>query len=156
MSKTHQRAIQLLAEKTKLGLWHRRWVYFALAAVWGSGALWVFAHYGLVANNEFGATRHPIEAWALKLHGAAAFLFLIALGSMFAQHIPRAWFLKRNIASGIATLTVCALLVVSGYWLYYFAEDESRSFVSTLHWAVGLGAIGLFWLHLWLGRRAAR
>lgn len=154
MSKSHQRAIQLLAEKTVLGLWHRRWVYFALAAVWGSGALWVFAHYGLVANSEFGATRHPVEAWALKLHGAAAFLFLIALGSMFAQHIPRAWFLERNIASGICALVVCAFLIATGYGLYYFALDDMHALVGMAHWTVGLAAIGLFWIHLWIGRNS--
>ena len=154
MSKSHQRAIQLLAEKTVLGLWHRRWVYLALAAAWGTGALWVFAHYGLVANNEFGATRHPVEAWALKLHGAAAFFFLVALGSMFAQHIPRAWYLKRNVASGICALVACAFLVATGYGLYYFALDDTHALVSMAHWIVGLAAIGLFWIHLRIGRNS--
>ena len=154
MSKSHQRAIQLLAEKTVLGLWHRRWVYLALAAAWGTGALWVFAHYGLVANNEFGATRQPVEAWALKLHGAAAFFFLVALGSMFAQHIPRAWYLKRNVASGICALVACAFLVATGYGLYYIGGEEWRPFTSLAHWLLGSALVPIIVLHIVLGRRA--
>jgi len=152
VSKSHQRAIELLAERTALGPWHRRWLYAALAFAWVTGALWVFAHFALTAGVD-GEPRHPLEAWALKLHGAAAFGFLVALGSMFAQHIPRAWYLKRNVASGVCALLVAAFLVVTGYALYYFALDDAHARVSTLHWSVGLGAIALFWLHIAIGRR---
>jgi len=152
VSKSHQRAVELLVEKTALGARHRRWLYAALAFAWATGALWVFAHFALGTGAE--GERHPLEAWALKLHGAAAFGFLVALGSMFAQHIPRAWYLRRNVASGICTLSVAAFLVATGYALYYFALDEAHAVVSTLHWSVGLAAIALFWLHVALGRRA--
>jgi hypothetical protein len=105
-------------------------------------------------GGDFGA-RTPLEAWSLRLHGAAAFAFLIALGSMFAQHIPRAWYLGRNIASGIAALVVVAFLVATGYALYYFALDEAHAMVSAMHWSVGLAAIAVFAAHVGLGRRSA-
>jgi len=152
MSKSHQRAIELLSERTALGTWHRRWLYAALAFAWATGALWVFAHFALGTGPE--GERHPLEAWALKLHGAAAFAFLLALGSMFAQHIPRAWYLRRNVASGAGALVVAAFLVATGYALYYFAVDEAHAVVSTLHWGVGLAAAALLPLHVALGRRA--
>ena len=155
MSKSHQRAIELLSEKIALGRWHRRWLYAALGFAWITGALWVFAHFALAANVEGESVRHPLEAWALKLHGAAAFAFLLALGSMFAQHIPRAWYLRRNLASGISALVVSAFLVATGYALYYFALDDAHALVSTLHWSVGLAAVALLWIHVVLGRRSA-
>jgi hypothetical protein len=154
VSKSHQRAIELLAERTALGTWHRRWLYAALGFAWATGALWVFAHFALAANVDGESMRHPLEAWALKLHGAAAFGFLIALGSMFAQHIPRAWYLRRNIASGVSALIVAAFLVATGYALYYFALDDMHAIVSTLHWSVGLAAVALLWVHISLGRRS--
>ncbi|HLX23816.1 MAG TPA: hypothetical protein VKR38_10750 [Usitatibacter sp.] len=153
MSKSHQRAVELLSEKIALGTRHRRWLYAALAFAWATGALWVFAHFALTANADGESLRHPLEAWSLKLHGAAAFAFLVALGSMFAQHIPRAWYLRRNVASGIATLALAAFLVATGYALYYFALDDAHAIVSTLHWTVGLAAIALFWIHVAMGRR---
>jgi hypothetical protein len=155
MSRSHQRAIDLLSDKIALGAWHRRWLYAALAFAWATGAIWVFAHFALDAGDNGETLRHPLEAWALKLHGAAAFCFLLALGSMFAQHIPRAWYLKRNIASGIASLAVAAFLVATGYALYYFALDDAHGVVSALHWSVGLAAVALLWIHIWLGRRGA-
>ena len=154
MSRSHQRAVELLSEKIALGTWHRRWVYAALAFAWITGALWVFAHFALGAGADGDSMRHPLEAWALKLHGAAAFVFLLALGSMFAQHIPRAWYLRRNIASGVSALIVAAFLVATGYALYYFALDDAHAIVSTLHWSVGLAAVALFWAHIAIGRRA--
>jgi hypothetical protein len=69
--------------------------------------------------------------------------------------VLRAWYLKRNIASGIAALAVAAFLVATGYALYYFALDDAHAVVSTLHWSVGLGAVALFWIHIWIGRRDA-
>jgi len=154
VSKSHQRAIELLAERTALGTWHRRWLYAALAFAWTTGALWVFAHFALGTGPD--GERHPLEAWALKLHGAGAFAFLVALGSMFAQHIPRAWYLRRNIASGVSALIVAAFLIATGYALYYFALEDAHAIVSTLHWSVGLAAIALFWAHVAIGRRGGR
>ena len=152
MSRSHQRALELLSDKTALGAWHRRWLYLALALAWLTGAMWIVAHYTMSA--EFDA-RSPVEAWALRLHGAAAFGFLVALGSMFAQHIPRAWYLKRNIASGLCALAIAAFLVATGYSLYYFALDDAHATVSLLHWSVGLAAIAIVPVHVVLGRRGA-
>jgi hypothetical protein len=155
VSRTHQRAIELLSGKIALGTWHRRWLYAALTFAWATGAAWVFAHFALAAGDDGESLRHPLEAWALKLHGAAAFGFLVALGSMFAQHIPRAWYLKRNLWSGMAALAVAAFLVATGYALYYFALDDAHAVVSVLHWSVGLAAVLFLWAHIWLGRRSA-
>ena len=72
---------------------------------------------------------------------------------MFAQHVPRAWYLKRNVVSGASMLGVAAFLVATGYALYYFAFDEAHAIVSTLHWTVGLAAVALLWAHIAIGRR---
>jgi len=135
-------------ERNLLATAHRRSVHGALIAVAATGVLWLIAHYALGHQDAMGDVRHPLEAWALKLHGAAAFLALIAFGSVLAQHAPTGLRLRQNLASGIAILAAAIALTATGYWLYYFVDDRTRALVSAAHWMVGVAAIGLVLLHL--------
>jgi hypothetical protein len=45
------------------------------------------------------------------------------------------------------------LLITSGYALYYFGSEESRPWISLLHWVLGLGAPLLLLWHIVSGRR---
>jgi hypothetical protein len=150
--RAHQRHIQLLSKKVALGARHRRWLYAALLFVWLTGLSWIMVHFA-PGSGGGDDSRRGYEAWALRLHGAAAFAFLVAMGSMFTHHIPRAWYLGRNVASGLWILAFAAVLVLTGYALYYFATDESHAWWSAAHWVVGIAAAALVPIHVWLGRR---
>jgi hypothetical protein len=150
---THPRIIQLLSRRIALGARHKRWLYAALVAVWVTGLAWVAIHFAPVHGADADDARRGFEAWALRLHGAAAFGFLVAMGSMFTNHIPRAWYLRRNVGSGSSILGVATVLVVTGYALYYFATEESHAWLSVVHWSIGLAAIAVVPLHVWLGHR---
>jgi hypothetical protein len=156
MSRAHERAYNLLAERVRLGTPARRALYATIAVLVLSGVWWIVVHFAgtWLAPRENDLQRLAQEAWALKLHGAAAFAILLALGAMGAYHVRRGWGLGRNRGSGSVVVGVCAVLVVTGYALYYLVTDANRTPISVLHWALGLAFVPLLIAHIVLGRRS--
>jgi hypothetical protein len=152
MSRAHDRTYRLLSERVRLAAWPRRALYTVVAAVVGSGAWWLVAHY----SGGDDLARLVQEAPALKVHGAASFAMLLALGAMSASHVRRGWGLARNRLSGSVLIAVFAVLVATGYALYYLVDDATRPPVSLLHWLVGLGSAPLLLGHIVVGRRSRR
>jgi len=114
----------------------------------------LIAHYLLTMSGTVGdMLPHPSEPWWLKVHGAAAMGFLIALGSLLPGHISHAWQARRNHRSGVSTLTLISILVLTGYGLYYAGGEESRPWISLVHWLMGLIGAGVLPLHVYLGGR---
>lgn len=135
---------------------HRQWVYWTGAGLFASGALWLVFHYFLEAQGEFGPTPHPLEHWWLRLHGAAAMLALLVVGSLLPIHVRRGWHQRRNLRLGIALSSALLLLTLSGYALYYFGGEDARPWISVLHWGIGvLSPLVLIW-HITSGRSQAR
>jgi len=79
--------------------------------------------------------------------------FLVALGILIPTHVKRAWQARRNRANGFILVAVIAMLIVTGYGLYYFGDDRWRSAASSIHLALGLASPMLLVLHIWQGRR---
>jgi hypothetical protein len=156
MSRAHDRAYNLLAERVQLGVSARRALYATIAALVLSGAWWLWAHFAdaLFASRNDELERLAQEALALKVHGAAAFVVLLALGAMGAYHVRRGWGLRRNRGSGSMVVGACAMMVVTGYALYYLVTDTSRTSISVLHWGLGLAFVPLLIVHIALGRRS--
>jgi hypothetical protein len=138
-------------EPIRLGRWHERSVYLCIALLVLSGVLWLVFHHFLRVDGEFGSTPHPLEYQWLRLHGAAAMLSLIVIGSMLPVHVRRAWELRKNIVTGLATAGVLGVLVLTGYALYYFAGG-SRAVISAAHWIVGLALPIVIAWHAWRGQ----
>ena len=129
---------------------HERLIYLAVAVLVLSGLVWLAGRYGLRPDPELP---HPLEAWALKLHGAAAMLGLLALGSVLPQHVRFAWRARRNRMSGATILSLAGALIVTGYGLYYAADENLRPWISLGHWGSGLVLpAGMIW-HVVAGRR---
>jgi hypothetical protein len=131
----------------------RLWVYGVSIGLWLSGALWLVFHYFLTREGEFGTTSHPLEPWWLRLHGAFAFAAIWTFGLLWGVHIVHGWSMRRHRRSGGLLVALLATLTLSGYLLYYAGDDELRSAVSVLHWAIGLGAPLLLLAHLGVKRR---
>lgn len=132
---------------------HKRWFYSVTTILFLSGAAWVL--FGWLA--EHSAARadllQSLKSWMLKLHGAAAMAFLVALGILIPTHLKRAWQARRNRVNGAFFVTVVALLILTGFGLYYFGDERWRSGASWLHRVLGFAAPALLALHIWLGRR---
>ena len=125
------------------------------AILFGTGVLWLLAHYGMRAAGEF-AMAHPLEPWSLRLHGLAVMLGLFLYGSLLRSHMIKGWNGRKNRATGVLVVSVLVCLMFSGYLLYYVAGETLRPVVSAIHWGVGLALGAALPLHVWCGRRQAR
>lgn len=116
-----------------------RWALYIISiGAWLTGGLWLLFHYFFVKQGEFGPTENPLDPWWLRLHGAFAFAAVWIFGLLWGVHITKTWPHKRRRWSGAALTSVFALLILSGYLLYYIGDDRARPLVSILHWGVGL------------------
>lgn len=136
----------------RLERWHRLCIYASTLLLLLSGAAWLIARYFLRPVGEFGETIHPIEPWAMKVHGGAAMLMLFFLGSLMNSHVRRALKSGRNLVSGWSMIIAFGFLIATGFGLYYLAGESDRPAWSLLHWSVGLGIAVLFIVHVQVGR----
>ena len=80
--------------------------------------------------------------------------FLIAFGVLIPTHLKRAWQARRNRGNGAFFVTVIALLIISGYGLYYFGSEIWRATAVWVHLILGFAAPALLIWHIWRGRRS--
>ncbi len=140
----------------RLGPRHKRWLYVMCGSLFLSGLGWLLAHFLFAGPNDFGEPHHASEPWWLRIHGATAMGFLIAFGSLLPGHAARAWQARKNYRSGLFMVGLVATLVLTGYGLYYAGDEQTRPWISAVHWAVGLAAAAGLLLHVYLGKRRAR
>ena len=126
------------ANTARLGGRTRLLVNLSGAGIWTTGVAWLALHYLLVKRGEFGPEQSPLEPWALKAHGAFAFLALWVAGLLWGVHIVRGWGQHRRRWSGSVALGGLLLLILSGYLLYYLGAEQARAVTSVAHWALGL------------------
>lgn len=130
-------------------------VYLIGGGLWLSGVLWLVFHYFVGGGDAFALTRHPLESWWLRLHGAFGFASLWVLGLLWGVHIVAGWSSGQRRWSGSLALLVLACLIVSGYLLYYLGDDRLRTGTSVLHWGLGLGTPIAFLMHRLARNRAS-
>lgn len=114
----------------------RRAVYLSTLLLLGSGVAWLLAHYLLPLPED--AARHPLEPWAMRTHGAAAMFGLAVLGSIWTTHVQPAWQRGTHRLSGSGLFLTWSVLTLSGYGLYYLADESQRAASSWIHIACGL------------------
>lgn len=131
--------------------WQRLFLYTVGAVLLSSGGVWLAVHYTIGAG--VGELPHPLEAWSLRLHGLAAFASAFGLGVLAAAHIPLAWRLPstnrwaRQRNTGLMLCVFAALLVLTGYLLFYFAPETVRPGLGWAHTFVGVAMSWLLSLH---------
>jgi hypothetical protein len=131
----------------RLGRPRRLGLYVIGLGLWLSGGLWLFFHYFVLRQGEFGASRHPLEPWWLMLHGAFAVATTWMFGLLWGVHIAQRWSLRRRRRSGILLIGLLAWLTLSGYLLYYLGNEHLRAITSWLHWSTGLACPLAFVAH---------
>lgn len=109
-----------------------------------SGLVWLLFNFFLDSDTPL----RFLNAWSLRLHGFAAFGFLIVFGMLFSTHISFNWRVKKNRRlSGLILTAIFAALILSGYFLYYLGDEAVRSFNSYFHWISGLICTIIFAIH---------
>jgi hypothetical protein len=80
---------------------------------------------------------------------------LWVFGLLWGVHMVNAWQARRRRWSGGALFGLGAVLIATGWLLYYAGDDGLRSVASFGHWGLGLAAPALFLFHRFFARDRA-
>jgi cation transport ATPase len=140
---------RMRADSIQLRRFHRYLLYLVLLVLFFSGVAWAYMHY---LSSRPDDLKDAVQAWALKIHGAAAMATLVLVGTVLTAHVKYAWSARRNRLSGIFFLTVFGILTVTAYGLYYFGDDRLRAWTSGIHLGIGLILPLFLLMHILIGR----
>jgi hypothetical protein len=149
------RKLSEVTESARLPSLHKRALYGICAVLWLSGAYWLYVFYFAGGIAELGSSS-PVPALLPELHGAAAMAFLLAFGALLPQHVPSGWRQKRQRPTGLLLVLVCAILVLTGWGLYYFSEEALRAATRLIHSILGILLPLAMGAHVWRVRRRSR
>ncbi len=139
----------------RLSVWHRRLTYLSTGLLVATGLAWLALDF-VARGRADSVGPHPLAHSVLAAHGAIAMVALGAYGGVLAAHVPRAWAVERNRWTGCLVAAVLAMLIATGWLLYYASSEEVHAFASACHWVVGLAVALVLPLHVVTGRRARR
>jgi hypothetical protein len=140
----------------RLDLTHRRSLYAVAAVLFLSGLCWAVLHYFADALGVGERQVLAVNAALMKIHGAAAMLGLLLLGTLLPRHVPLGWRGRLNKRSGFWMLLLSATMIATGYLLYYAGGEATRTLASYVHLGVGLLLPVLLGAHIrrvWRERR---
>jgi hypothetical protein len=123
-------------------------VFAACALLWLSGVLWLVLHFGFEQHTQFGPLPNPWEPAVMRLHGLLAVGGVFLLGWMAAGHVLTRWSSARNRISGLALAGSAALLIASGYALYY-TTGTLHEVASRTHEWLGTASLLAALAHWW-------
>ncbi len=135
------------APAPRIGRSMKPMLYLVVAGVSLSGVAWLGLHYFGPRPGPFGLMRNPWEGQVLALHGAFAIASAWLFGWLWNAHLGAAWRTRRQRGTGVTLAAVFALLIVTGYLLYYLAGDYARAVTGVVHWSLGLAAVAVFLAH---------
>lgn len=116
----------------------RRIIYISFATAWLSGSGFYILKTFFMQEGEFGPESHPLQYLFLQAHGASSFVMMLMYGFMLGSHIKFAWKKKPIASLDIILMCIPALLMITGYLLYYIAGEYSREIVGLIHLGLGL------------------
>ena len=135
---------------------HRWIVYSVFAVLFLSGFAWWFADEAQEESSTPVAWAEAAKPVLIRVHGAAAFVFLVVLGTVLAVHAQRAWKAEVNHRSGLMLGGWFGVQAVTGYGLLYLAVAQVRDWTGTVHVTLGLLAPVMLTVHVVRGRILVR
>jgi hypothetical protein len=138
---------------TVVGPLQRSALYAVFVLLWLSGTYWLYFAYLAPIRDSFGAGSHPAQPFLLEVHGAAAMAFLVVFGTFLPTHVAPGWRQRRHRLSGLSLVAASAVLVLSGWGLYYIGAETLRNATSILHSFIGVVAPLLLVAHVRATRR---
>ena len=125
----------------KMPGWQKWFVLFGMLSCSVSGTLYLLGHEFQIQRAVIGSSQ------VLSIHGIAAMLATLALGSALPFHIKAGIKSKRKLLSGISQLCFLCTLMMTGAFLYY-GPEAIREEAILIHWIVGLFFLMIFVLHV--------
>jgi hypothetical protein len=116
----------------------RLWIYLILGALWLSGCVWLCLDQFVASRGPFGRTPHPWEAPIVLLHGMIAISSMYLLGWISAQHVVHWWSKRLRRISGTALSALLFVLILSGFALFFIADDRWQHLAAVVHEISGL------------------
>jgi heme A synthase len=86
-------------------------------------------------------------------HGFLAFISLLVLGALLPVHVRHSLRQHNNKRSGITLLCVFALLMLTGWGIYYLADEQWSLWASLLHVLTGLLVAAAMAVHVVMARQ---
>ncbi len=126
-------------------------VFTTCALLWLSGAVWLLAHLTLEQPTPFGPLPSPWEPVLLKMHGLLAVVGVFLLGWITTDHLSERRKEGRKYPSGVLLAGTAALLVLSGYALYY-TTGPVHEVAARTHEFLGVGSLLVALAHWWRAR----
>ncbi len=131
-------------------------VYLSVGVLWISGCAWLYLDQFAAQRGPFGSTPHPLEPPLLLMHGVAAVASLYLFGWIGARHALRWWVGGLRRMSGGTLAAVVALLILTGFALFFLSSDAWQRYAAGAHDVLGI-AVTLFAIQHWFfGRRTTR
>ena len=124
----------------KMPGWQKWFVLFGMLSCSISGTLYLLGHEFQIQRAVIGSSQ------VLSIHGIAAMLATLALGSALPFHIKAGIKSKRKLLSGISQLCFLCTLMMTGALLYY-GPEAIREEAILIHWIAGLFFLMVFVLH---------
>ncbi len=140
----------------QLARWQLRLLVWSGGTLWLTGVVWLLLHYFGQQRGDFGPETNPAEPWMLRLHGLSMNFALLGIGSLLVVHVWRGWNYRSQRVAGAALSSVVALLIITGYLLYYASDEWGRPWISIIHWVVGIASAAVFFWHYSIGKHVRR
>jgi hypothetical protein len=135
--------------------------YAFFATLFVSGSTWWFLDKFVRVHTDLGEDHHPWQATIFRIHGFAAYFFIILFGYLIHSHV-RPGLLnkqKKSFKSGMGMLVAVCLLILTSSTDLFAAEGSVRDFLISSHRYLGLGFPIFLAFHLGakrLGRKEER
>ena len=129
----------------------RATVFAVCALLWSSGVAWLVLHFAFPQQGAFGPLPNPWEPLVMRVHGLIAVGAVFLLGWLAAGHVRVRWASARNRLSGLVLAGSGALLIASGYALYY-STGALHDVAALTHEWLGVAAIAAALAHWWRTR----
>ncbi len=128
----------------------RRLLYASVLVLLVTGVLYAVPRY---ADLYFDQDWSPIVSAGLlmKMHGAFALWITVLLGIIWQAHVRLRMHRPFNRPGGFTLAVILALLIISGYLLYYVGARELREIASLAHTVLG---VALLVIMVWHASRA--
>jgi small-conductance mechanosensitive channel len=125
-------------------------LYAAFGLLFATGIVWLVADQ--LKEGSGGDLWQQAAAWALMAHGGMTMLTLMLLGALVPSHIQRAWRAKKNRSTGLVSLALYGLLILTAFGLYYIGSEAARHWLSFVHITAGLVVPAVLSAHILVGR----